>query len=160
MKAFGLILAIAIILLYLVLYVLGILFMKKHKYWTALKIYLYRYFYQILLIFIGTIPIKLMINESLTFDLKLPWLMIILLVPYVYDFIFLKNIKESIMPYLEFDKESDNYQRLNETYHIDSINTWFTGSKSNIYTMCFFSFILYLVTYLFFYGYIDAIARL
>ena len=160
MKAFGLILAIAIILLYLVLYVLGILFMKKHKYWTALKIYLYRYFYQILLIFIGTIPIKLMINESLTFDLKLPWLMIILLVPYVYDFIFLKNIKESIMPYLELDKESDNYQRLNETYHIDSINTWFTGSKSNIYTMCFFSFILYLVTYLFFYGYIDAIARL
>jgi len=160
MKAFGLILAMAIILLYLVLYVLGILFMKKHKYWTALKIYLYRYFYQILLIFIGTIPIKLMINESLTFDLKLPWLMIILLVPYVYDFIFLKNIKESIMPYLELDKESDNYQRLNETYHIDSINTWFTGSKSNIYTMCFFSFILYLVTYLFFYGYIDAIARL
>lgn len=160
MKAFGLILAIAIILLYLVLYVLGILFMKKHKYWTALKIYLYRYFYQILLIFIGTIPIKLMINESLTFDLKLPWLMIILLVPYVYDFIFLKNIKESIMPYLELDKESDNYQRLNETYHIDSINTWYTGSKSNIYTMCFFSFILYLVTYLFFYGYIDAIARL
>jgi len=160
MKAFGLILAIAIILLYLVLYVLGILFMKKHKYWTALKIYLYRYFYQILLIFIGTIPIKLMINESLSFDLKLPWLMIILLVPYVYDFIFLKNIKESIMPYLELDKESDNYQRLNETYHIDSINTWFTGSKSNIYTMCFFSFILYLVTYLFFYGYIDAIARL
>ena len=160
MKAFGLILAIAIILLYLVLYVLGILFMKKHKYWTALKIYLYRYFYQILLIFIGTIPIKLMINESLTFNLKLPWLMIILLVPYVYDFIFLKNIKESIMPYLELDKESDNYQRLNETYHIDSINTWFTGSKSNIYTMCFFSFILYLVTYLFFYGYIDAIARL
>jgi hypothetical protein len=160
MKAFGLILAIAIILLYLVLYVLGILFMKKHKYWTALKIYLYRYFYQILLIFIGTIPIKLMINESLTFDLKLPWLMIILLVPYVYDFIFLKNIKESIMPYLELDKESDNYQSLNETYHIDSINTWFTGSKSNIYTMCFFSFILYLVTYLFFYGYIDAIARL
>ena len=160
MKAFGLILAMAIILLYLVLYVLGILFMKKHKYWTALKIYLYRYFYQILLIFIGTIPIKLMINESLTFDLKLPWLMIILLVPYVYDFIFLKNIKESIMPYLELDKESDNYQSLNETYHIDSINTWFTGSKSNIYTMCFFSFILYLVTYLFFYGYIDAIARL
>ncbi len=160
MKAFGLILAIAIILLYLVLYVLGILFMKKHKYWTALKIYLYRYFYQILLIFIGTIPIKLMINESLSFDLKLPWLMIILLVPYVYDFIFLKNIKESIMPYLELDKESDNYQKLNETYHIDSINTWFTGSKSNIYTMCFFSFILYLVTYLFFYGYIDAIARL
>ncbi len=160
MKAFGLILAIAIILLYLVLYVLGILFMKKHKYWTALKIYLYRYFYQILLIFIGTIPIKLMINESLSFDLKLPWLMIILLVPYVYDFIFLKNIKESIMPYLELDKESDNFQRLNETYHIDSINTWFTGSKSNIYTMCFFSFILYLVTYLFFYGYIDAIARL
>lgn len=160
MKAFGLILAIAIILLYLVLYVLGILFMKKHKDWMALKIYLYRYFYQILLIFIGTIPIKLMINESLTFDLKLPWLMIILLVPYVYDFIFLKNIKESIMPYLELDKESDNYQRLNETYHIDSINTWFTGSKSNIYTMCFFSFILYLVTYLFFYGYIDAIARL
>ena len=160
MKAFGLILAMAIILLYLVLYVLGILFMKKHKYWTALKIYLYRYFYQILLIFIGTIPIKLMINESLTFDLKLPWLMIILLVPYVYDFIFLKNIKESIMPYLELDKESDNYQKLNETYHIDSINTWFTGSKSNIYTMCFFSFILYLVTYLFFYGYIDAIARL
>lgn len=160
MKAFGLILAIAIILLYLVLYVLGILFMKKHKYWTALKIYLYRYFYQILLIFIGTIPIKLMINESLSFDLKLLWLMIILLVPYVYDFIFLKNIKESIMPYLELDKESDNYQKLNETYHIDSINTWFTGSKSNIYTMCFFSFILYLVTYLFFYGYIDAIARL
>ena len=160
MKAFGLILAIAIILLYLVLYALGILFMKKHKYWTALKIYLYRYFYQILLIFIGTIPIKLMINESLAFDLKLPWLMIILLVPYVYDFIFLKNIKESIMPYLELDKESDNFQRLNETYHIDSINTWFTGSKSNIYTMCFFSFILYLVTYLFFYGYIDAIARL
>ena len=160
MKAFGLILAIAIILLYLVLYVLGILFMKKHKYWTALKIYLYRYFYQILLIFIGTIPIKLMINESLSFDLKLPWLMIFLLVPYVYDFIFLKNIKESIMPYLELDKESDNYQKLNETYHIDSINTWFTGSKSNIYTMCFFSFILYLVTYLFFYGYIDAIARL
>lgn len=160
MKAFGLILAIAIILLYLVLYVLGILFMKKHKYWMALKIYLYRYFYQILLIFIGTIPIKLMINESLTFDLKLPWLMIILLVPYVYDFIFLKNIKESIMPYLELDKESDNYQSLNKTYHIDSINTWFTGSKSNIYTMCFFSFILYLVTYLFFYGYIDAIARL
>jgi len=160
MKVFGVILAIIMMLVYIALYVLGIILLKKRKHWTALKVYLYRYVYSILFIFIGFLPIKLMTGEDISFDIALPWLMIFLMIPYVYDFIFLKNIKESITPYLELDKESDEYDALNKSYHIESINGWFEGSKSNIYTMCFFSALFYAVVYLFFYGFIEAIVRL
>ena len=161
MKALGVIIAILFIILYIFLFVFGIIKLKKKKYWQALKMYLFRYVFSLSLIFIGFLPLYLMTKDASfsIYNLRLPYLMLLLFIPYIYDFIFLKKIKESLDLFKDYDKEKEEYLELDKENGITKIEIWFTG-KFTIYWMCFLSIMLYFLVYLFIYSYVEAIVRL
>ncbi len=161
MKALGVIIAILFVILYVFLFVFGIIKLKKREHWKALKMYLFRYVFSLSLIFIGFLPLYLMTKDA-SFsinNLRLPGFMALLFIPYIYDFFFLKKIKESIEPYKDFNREKEEYLALDKEHGITKIEIWFTG-KFTIYWMCFLSIMLYFLVYLFIYSYVEAIVGL
>ena len=92
MKIFGILLAIFYILIFITLYVLAILSLRKRKYYLSVKLYLIRFFYEILFIFIGYIPLYLITKENMYFDVKGVFLVVLIFIPYIYDFIYLNKI--------------------------------------------------------------------
>lgn len=155
MKIFGILLAIFYILIFITLYVLAILSLRKRKYYLSVKLYLIRFFYEILFIFIGYIPLYLITKENMYFDVKGVFLVVLIFIPYIYDFIYLNKISKSIEIYKDMDKDSLEYIEVCNKFHVDKIDMWFKG-KGGLYSLCVGSIILYLVLFVFFDAYIVA----
>ncbi len=156
MKIFGILLSIIYILIFVLLYAFGIISLKNKKYYLAVKLYFIRFFYEILFIFIGYIPLYLITKEDMYFDVKCVYLIVLIAIPYVYDFIYLNIINKAIIPYKDLDIDSKEYQDACLNMHVDKIHDCFKG-KGGLFSLAIGSIVLYLVLFVFFDAYIVAI---
>ncbi len=156
MIIFGIILAIIYILIFIILYAFGVVSLKKKKYYLSVKLYYIRFFYEILFIFIGYLPLYLITKEDMYFDVKCVYLIVLIAIPYIYDFVYLSIINKSILPYKDLDIDSKEYEDACKALHIDKIDESFKG-KGGLYSLAVGSIVLYLVLFVFFDAYIVAI---
>ena len=155
MKIFGIILSVLYLTIFISLYILEMIYINKRKYYQSLKVYLLRFVMGLSIIFIGPLFTYLLIKSySLEIEkFKYYFLIIIIIIPYIYDFVKIIKIKNSIMELKEIYKDDE---MMKDKYEIENIEYMYEG-KSSIYIFLVFSIIIYLMIYMFYYSFVEII---